>query len=77
MKKKTILFHDDNAPSHTWNITQAKKHELGFESLPYPPYSPELAPSDYYEVEYLYRVGHLTLGILVILSSKGIMTFTN
>ena len=27
---------------------QAKKHELGFESLPHPPYFLDLAPSDYY-----------------------------
>ena len=47
-KKKKNLFHDDNAPSHTSNIAQARKHELGFESLPHPPYSPHLAPSDYY-----------------------------
>ena len=35
-----------------------KKHELGFESLPHPPYSPDLTPSDYYLFEnfkqYLY-----------------------
>ena len=46
--KKKILFHDDNAPSHTSNVAQAKKHELGFESLPHPPYSSNLAPRDYY-----------------------------
>ena len=48
LKKEKIRFHDDNAPSQTSNIAQAKKHELGFESLPHPPYSPNLAPSDYY-----------------------------
>ena len=46
--KKKILFHDNNAPSHTSNITQAKKHELRFESRPHPPYSPDPDPSDYY-----------------------------
>ena len=30
------------------NIGQAKKHELGFESLLHPPYSLDLALSDYY-----------------------------
>ena len=48
MKKKKIHFHYDNALSHTSNIAQTKKHELGFESLPHPPYSPDLTPSDYY-----------------------------
>ena len=47
MKKKKILFHDDSAPSHTSNIAQARKHELGFESLPHPPFSPYLASSGY------------------------------
>ena len=47
LKKKKILYHDDNAPSHTSNIAQAKKHELSFESLSHLPYSPDLAPSGY------------------------------
>ena len=46
--KKKIIFHDVNSLSHTSNIPQAKKHELGFESLPHRPYSPDLAPSNYY-----------------------------
>ena len=41
LKKKKIIFHDDTQ-------AQAKKHELDFESLPHPPYSPDLAPSNYY-----------------------------
>ena len=48
LKKKKIFFYNDNAPSHTSNIAQAKKHELGIESLSHPPYSPDLAPNDYY-----------------------------
>ena len=46
--KKKILFQDDNARLHTSNIAQAKKHKLGFKSLPHTPYSPDLAPSNYY-----------------------------
>ena len=41
LKKKKILFHDDNVPSHTSNIAQEKKHKLGFESLPHLLYSPD------------------------------------
>ena len=48
LKNTKILFRDDNAPSHTSNIAKVKKHELGFESLPHPPYSPNLDPSEYY-----------------------------
>ena len=28
LKKEKILFHVDNAPPHTSNISQAKKHEM-------------------------------------------------
>ena len=42
LMKKKILFHDENVPSHRSTIAQSKKHELGFESLPHPPYSPDL-----------------------------------
>ena len=45
LKEKKILFHDEDALSHTSNIAQAKKHGLSFESLPHPPYSPDLAPA--------------------------------
>ena len=48
LKKNKIFFLDDNVPFHISNIAPAKKHELGFESLTHRPYSPDLAPSDYY-----------------------------
>lgn len=48
MKKKKVLFHQDNAPCHKSLRTMAKIHELGFELLPHPPYSPDLAPSDFF-----------------------------
>lgn len=48
MKKKKILFHQDNAPCHKSLKTMVKFNELGFELLPHPPYSPDLAPSDYW-----------------------------
>jgi [histone H3]-lysine36 N-dimethyltransferase SETMAR len=43
-----VLLHQDNAPVHkTINMT-AKLLELGYQLLPHPPYSPDLAPSDFY-----------------------------
>jgi histone-lysine N-methyltransferase SETMAR len=45
---KKILFHHDNAPAHTYRAVAAKLMELGFQLVPHPPYSPDLAPSDYY-----------------------------
>ena len=43
-KKKDVLFHQDNAPCHKSIATIAKLHELHFELLPQPPYSPDLVP---------------------------------
>ena len=48
MKKKRVLFHQDNAQCHKSLATMAKLNEFSFELLPHPPYSPDLAPSDYY-----------------------------
>ena len=48
MKKKKVLFHQDNAPCHKSLATMAKLNELSFELLPHPSYSSDLAPSDYY-----------------------------
>jgi hypothetical protein len=36
-KKKTVLFHQDNAPVHKSIKTTAKLHELGYELLLHPP----------------------------------------
>lgn len=41
------LLHD-NATPHSALITRTKLTELGFSVLPHPPYSPDLAPSDFY-----------------------------
>ena len=48
LAKKKVLFHQDNAPVHTSVIAMAKIHELKFELLPHPPYSPDLAPCDFH-----------------------------
>ena len=48
MQKKKVLFHQDNAPWHKSMKMMVKLNELSFELLPHPPYSPDLAPSDYW-----------------------------
>ena len=47
-KEENVLFHQDNAPSHKSIVTMAKLQELQFELLPHPPYSPDLAPINYW-----------------------------
>ena len=42
-----VLLHD-NAPVHKSRVAQAAKRECKFEQLNHLPYSPDLAPSDYY-----------------------------
>ena len=42
-----LLLHD-NATPHTSCKTKDTIKKLGFEILPHPPYSPDLAPSDYW-----------------------------
>lgn len=46
--KKKILCHHDNAPAHSSRVVAAKLQDLGYELLPHPPYSPDLAPSDFF-----------------------------
>lgn len=48
LAKKKVLFHQDNARVHTCLVSMAKIHELGYELLPHPAYSPDLAPCDYF-----------------------------
>ena len=44
---KGVLFLHDNSPAHRTLATRKKLAYLGFQCLDHPPYSPDLAPSDY------------------------------
>ncbi|KAG6795134.1 Ammar1 transposase [Apis mellifera caucasica] len=46
--RKGVVFHHDDARPHTSLVTRQKLLELGWDVLPHPPYSPDLAPSDYF-----------------------------
>ena len=45
---KGVLLLHDNAPAHRALATQKKLAYLGLHCLDHPPYSPDLAPSDYH-----------------------------
>ncbi|XP_067125649.1 histone-lysine N-methyltransferase SETMAR-like [Centruroides vittatus] len=46
--RRGVVFHQDNARPHTSIVTRKKLRELGWEVLIHPPYSQDLAPSDYH-----------------------------
>ena len=45
---RKMLFHHDNAPSHTSLKTTEFLEEKSVRVLPHPPYSPDLAPADFF-----------------------------
>jgi [histone H3]-lysine36 N-dimethyltransferase SETMAR len=57
--KKKVFFQHDNARPHTAKITPDKLKDLGWTVIPHPPYSSDLAPSDYHLFRSMY---HYLLG---------------
>lgn len=51
-RKGPILLHD-NARPHVSQITMQKLSALNYETLPHPPYSPDLSPTDYHFFKHL------------------------
>ena len=45
LKTKGISLHMDNVGPH---LVNKRLEELGIKRLPHPPYSPDLAPSDFF-----------------------------
>ena len=43
-----VLLLQDNAPVHTAQVAVTEAERCGFELLPHAPYSPDLAPSEFY-----------------------------
>ncbi|GFX39242.1 histone-lysine N-methyltransferase SETMAR [Trichonephila clavipes] len=48
INRKGVEFHQDNARPHTSLVTRQKLLQLEWDTTSHPPYSPDLAPSDYY-----------------------------
>jgi len=48
INRRGIVFHHDNARPHTSLMTRQKLRELDWEVLMHPPYSLDIAPSDYH-----------------------------
>lgn len=46
-QKQQMLLHFDNAPSHNAKVVESFIAKTTFERIPHPPYSPDLAPSDF------------------------------
>ncbi|XP_020285174.1 histone-lysine N-methyltransferase SETMAR-like [Pseudomyrmex gracilis] len=51
--RKGVVFHQDTARSHVSVQSQQKLRELDWDVLNHPPYSPDLAPSDFYLFRFL------------------------
>ncbi|GFV67472.1 histone-lysine N-methyltransferase SETMAR [Trichonephila clavipes] len=48
INRKGVVFHQDNTRPHTSLVIHQKLLQLEWDTMPHPPYSPDLAPSDYY-----------------------------
>ncbi|XP_065653049.1 histone-lysine N-methyltransferase SETMAR-like [Hydra vulgaris] len=57
--RKGVVFHQDNARPYTAKITRETLARLQWEIRPHPPYSLDLAPSDYhlYQTQDFYKNG--------------------
>jgi hypothetical protein len=47
-RRHGVILQHDNARPHTANMTKAAIQEIDWEIPPHPPYSPDLASSDYH-----------------------------
>jgi [histone H3]-lysine36 N-dimethyltransferase SETMAR len=52
---RKVTIHHDNARPHTAHLTQTRIAEYGWTIMPHPPYSPDLAPSDFFLFGHLKR----------------------
>lgn len=48
INRRNVIFHQDNARPHVSKMTIEKLNSFSWEILPHPPYSPNIAPSDFH-----------------------------
>jgi histone-lysine N-methyltransferase SETMAR len=53
VNRKGVLLLHDNARPHIARMTYQKLLEIKFETLPHPPYSPDLSPTDFHLFKHL------------------------
>ena len=44
----SVAFHQDNAPVHNFILVTDYLTKMGIKTVPHPPYSPDLAPRDFW-----------------------------
>ena len=57
-----VLLLQENATAHKSQVAITAATECGFEILPHSPYSPDMAPSDFYPFVCAYAQAHLSIG---------------
>ncbi|GBN21361.1 hypothetical protein AVEN_192474-1 [Araneus ventricosus] len=52
-RRKVVLFHQENVREHVSTMTGWTLYKLEWDFIQYPPYSPDMAPSDFYLFSHL------------------------
>ena len=69
--RKGVVFHHDNARPHTSLVTRQKLLELGWDILPHPPYSLDLALFDWSFCFDLYKTPWMVkISIMMMISNR-------
>ena len=73
--RKGIVFNHDNARLHTLLATRTKLLELGWEVMSHPPYSPDLASSNYHLFRSLQNFSNGKMSVIMMTSNRTWLSF--